>query len=216
MLPIIVAMPLLAAMWIEAPGPTRVQEPEPTGPPEVAVEITAEDQGRGGRGGNQGNSRARRPPSGPSSGGHPSSMGRPPGWYGGPYYPAPPYYYRPWTWGASFGLGWTPFAYAPWGWIYGTAPYGYGWGLNPPYGGTYAFMTGGVRLKLKPRDADVFVDGYYAGAVDDFDGTFQALRLAPGGHKIEVRKPGFETLAYEVHVQPDRTITMRGEMRSAP
>ena len=71
MLPTIVAMPLLAAMWIEAPGPVQVQALDPAGAPEVAVEIAAEDQGRGGRGGNQGQGGAPRPPSGPPPGGRP-------------------------------------------------------------------------------------------------------------------------------------------------
>ncbi len=70
------------------------------------------------------------------------------------------------------------------------------------------YDVGGVRLKIRPRDAQVFVDGYYAGRVDDFDGTFQSLRLEAGGHKIEVRMPGFEDLELDVHVQPGRTITL--------
>ena len=73
-----------------------------------------------------------------------------------------------------------------------------------------------VKLKVKPRDAEVLVDGYYAGTVDDFDGVFQALKLDSGGYKIEIRKPGFETLVFDVHVQPDRTVTYRGEMKATP
>ena len=56
---------------------------------------------------------------------------------------------------------------------------------------------------MTPRDAEVFVDGYYAGTVDDFDGVFQALKLDSGGYKIEIRKPGFETLHFDVRVQPE-------------
>ena len=33
--------------------------------------------------------------------------------------------------------------------------------LSQPYG--YPHIAGGVRLKIRPRDAQVFVDGYYAG-----------------------------------------------------
>jgi hypothetical protein len=69
---------------------------------------------------------------------------------------------------------------------------------------------------VKPRDAEVWVDGYYAGSVDDFDGIFQALRLDMGAYRIEVRKPGFETLTFDVRVQPERTITFRGEMKPLP
>jgi hypothetical protein len=69
---------------------------------------------------------------------------------------------------------------------------------------------------VKPRDAEVWVDGYYAGSVDDFDGIFQSLKLDLGAYRIEVRKPGFETITFDVRVQPDRTITFRGEMKPLP
>jgi hypothetical protein len=62
----------------------------------------------------------------------------------------------------------------------------------------------------------VWVDGYYAGNVDDFDGAFQALKLDSGAYRIEIRKPGFETLTFDVRVQPERTITFRGDMRPIP
>ncbi len=72
-----------------------------------------------------------------------------------------------------------------------------------PYAPWYALYDfGGVRLKIRPRDAQVFVDGNYAGLVDDFDGTFQSLRLEQGGHKIEIHMPGFEDLELDIHVQP--------------
>jgi hypothetical protein len=120
-------------------------------------------------------------------------------------------YYDPWGYGA-FGLGY--FYYSPWGWNPGY--YGYPYGSYGYGGGGYGFDIGSVRLKVKPRDAEVYVDGYFAGNVDDFDGIFQALKLNSGGYRIEIRKPGFETLHFDVRVQPERTITYRGEMRAAP
>ena len=119
-------------------------------------------------------------------------------------------YYDPWSYGA-FGVG---FYYWPWGWSPGY--YGYG-----GYGGGYGYRTSGyelgsLKLKVKPRDAEVFVDGYFAGTVDDFDGIFQALKLDRGAYRIEIRKPGYTTLQYDVRVQPERTLTVRGEMRPEP
>jgi len=121
-----------------------------------------------------------------------------------------PYYYDPFWMSGAFG--WSPMFYAPWSLMWGTA----GYGPYPMFGGATAFSTGGVRLKMQPRDAQVFVDGYYAGIVDDFDGIFQSLRLAPGGHKLEVRMPGFETFTLDVHVQPDRTMTVKDTLRAIP
>jgi hypothetical protein len=116
-----------------------------------------------------------------------------------------PYYYN--------GLHLGYLAYSPWGWTPSFYGYPYGYGGGHQYRG-YDF--GALKIKVKPRDAEVYVDGYFAGSVDDFDGAFQSLRLETGGYKIEIRKPGFETLHFDVHVQPDRTITYRGELRTTP
>jgi hypothetical protein len=128
-----------------------------------------------------------------------------------PYYSR---YYDPWGYG-SFGLGY--FYYSPWAWSpYAAYNYGYGPGAYYPHYGASGFDVGSVKLKVRPRDAEVWVDGYYAGTVDDFDGMFQALKLDSGGYRIEVRKPGFETLTFDVRVQPERTITFRGDLRPVP
>ena len=78
------------------------------------------------------------------------------------------------------------------------------------------YGTGHLRLKVKPRDAEVYVDGYYAGLVDDFDGTFQKLELEAGPHRIEVRKAGFATMTFEVRVPADESVTYRGELNPLP
>ncbi len=86
---------------------------------------------------------------------------------------------------------------------YGGYPYGYG------YGG---YDTGRLRLQMQPRDAEVFIDGYYAGQVDDFDGRMQGLTLETGGYSVEVRKPGWETLTFDVRVTPGRTTNYKAEL----
>jgi len=144
----------------------------------------------------------------------------------GPRYYAPVHYDR---WARSY-YRWSPVRYAPWGLIYGSigfSSYGFygGWsspvydsyGYSPyAYGYRSGYDIGGVRLRIRPRDAQVFVDGYYAGLVDDFDGTFQSLRLEAGGHKIEIHMPGYEDLELDVHVQPGRTITLHEDLRPRP
>ncbi len=73
-------------------------------------------------------------------------------------------------------------------------------------------VTGAVRLKVKPEDASVYVDGYYVGLVDDFDGAFQRLRLEPGQHHMEVRLPDYDDLSFDVLIQPGQTTTYHGTM----
>jgi hypothetical protein len=127
------------------------------------------------------------------------------------------YFYDPWSWYAGYGwpgyAGYSGYYGNAWGGYYGNYPGAYGYGA---YGGPYGWSIGGVRLKVNPKDAEVYVDGYYAGIVDDFDGIWQQLRLDDGGYRIEIRKPGLGPLTFDVRVQPGRTITYRGEMTATP
>jgi hypothetical protein len=119
---------------------------------------------------------------------------------------------------------------------YGYRPYGYrpGWSLNlyfgrpyPAYGypvyaaprsayGYYAvvpgYAYGALRIVDAPRDAQVFVDGYYAGVVDDYDGVFQHLNLEAGSHHIEIEAEGYPLIAFDVRIQPGQTITYRANV----
>jgi hypothetical protein len=75
----------------------------------------------------------------------------------------------------------------------------------PPPPVPYAFddFRGAVRIEVTPREAEVYVDGYYAGIVDDFDGTFQRLRVTPGPHEIVVRHDGYHNFREAVYLSPD-------------
>jgi hypothetical protein len=120
----------------------------------------------------------------------------PSGYYGGFY---------PWGYG---GIGFGYYGYGPFSdpWLYGGV-----------YRGGYANgFDGRLRLKVKPREAEVYVDGYYAGRVDDFDGVFQRLHLEAGPHRIEIRAEGYETLFFDVRILPDETTTYTGELKSVP
>jgi len=121
------------------------------------------------------------------------------------YYYYYPHYLYPYGYGA-FGLGYfyyNPYAWAPVATIqYDGYAYGYGNGS----------AAGELRLQVRPRDAEVYVDGYYAGMVDEFDGTYQGLRLEEGEYHIEIVAQGYETIAFDVKIQPGRKINYRGDM----
>jgi hypothetical protein len=128
------------------------------------------------------------------------------------------YGYRP---GLSIGLGFGyPYYYGSYGYpYYGAYGYSYG-GYYPagyagyPYSG-YAREYdgyGGIRIQGAPRNAEVYVDGGYAGIVDDFDGTFQRLDLEPGSHEIEIRTAG-RPMVYDVNVTPGQTVTIHANVR---
>jgi len=91
--------------------------------------------------------------------------------------------------------------YGPWGRV------GYPWGWWSPLGYPYPVVgrdqvTASIRLDIEPREAAVYVDGYLAGRVDDFDGIFQRLRLRPGNHEIVIFLEGYRTVRQDLYFGP--------------
>lgn len=118
----------------------------------------------------------------------------------------------------GFGfMGYSPYWSAMYGWnpaLYGT--YGY-WSDYYGVGATYSEMAsaGSVRLKVNPKDGEVYVDGTYFGHVDDYNGTFQHLDLRSGTHRLEIRATGYEPITVELRVLPGKTITYSGNLKPA-
>jgi PEGA domain len=160
----------------------------------------------------------------------------PPGRPGGDYYYYPGsfnWYYNPWGYGA-WGLGyiWDPYWFGPgYGGYYG-GPIGYGgyggysggysdssgYSDSGGYAGDYrrddqGVGVGELRIKVKPREAKVSVDGAFAGTVDDFDGKFQKMSLVAGTHKVKLEAEGFEPLTFDVLIADGQTVNYKGEMR---
>lgn len=104
-----------------------------------------------------------------------------PFWFSGWGYPY-------WAWGPYWGWG-------PW---YGNPWMGYGYG----YGYGQRDDSASLKLDVKPKDAQVYVDGYYRGTVDDFDGVFSRLHVAPGEHQLVIYKSGFRTIKQSIRVRP--------------
>lgn len=76
----------------------------------------------------------------------------------------------------------------------------------PPLGGyTYAGPESHLRLAITPREAMVYVDGYLAGTVDEFDGTFQRLHVAPGEHELVIYLEGYRTIRQHLYLGPNAT-----------
>jgi hypothetical protein len=135
----------------------------------------------------------RHPRAGTGTGGHYGYYPAPYYGYGFPYYYGSPYY--------SLGFGY----YSPY---YYSGFYGYA----PSYYARTGYEPGSLRLIVEPREARVYVDGYYAGVVDDFDGIFQRLNLSPGRHDISLRLDGFRTQNFKVYVPYDHTIKIHHKM----
>jgi hypothetical protein len=126
-------------------------------------------------------------------------------------------YYRPYVFRPRFSIGFgifsgyaVPYSYR---YPYPITVFGYRAPVAPVIVGPGSPLYGGVSLEISPFDADVWVDGTWAGRVEDFDGTSQPLTLVPGTHRIEVQAPGYAPLVMDVVVQPGQVIPYRGDMQ---
>jgi hypothetical protein len=76
-------------------------------------------------------------------------------------------------------------------------------------------VRGGLVLEAVPDATQVFVDGYYVGLAEDFGPGERAIALEPGAHRIELRAPGYDTLTFNVMIEPNGIVRYRGEMQRA-
>jgi hypothetical protein len=132
-----------------------------------------------------------------------------------------PYYYGPYyrsfypysAFSFSFGYGWPYYGFGVgYGYPYAYPNYGYPFAAYPYYGPGFYDPSSSVRLQVMPREAEVYVDGYFAGMVDNFDGTFQRLRVAPGDHELQLFMPGHRSFSQKVYLQPGGTFNVRHAM----
>jgi hypothetical protein len=81
-----------------------------------------------------------------------------------------------------------------------------------PYSYGYDNVSGLLRIEVDRKDAEVYIDGYYAGIVDDFDGMFQKLRLPSGGHDVTIYRDGLRAFTQHVYLAPDSTFIIKHKM----
>jgi hypothetical protein len=76
-------------------------------------------------------------------------------------------------------------------------------------------LFGGLQLDVEPRRAVVYVDGWYAGVVDAFNGYYRHLEIGAGWHTLEIVAPDYEPLVVDVMISPNRTATYRSSLNRA-
>ncbi len=86
------------------------------------------------------------------------------------------------------------------------APY---WG---PYWGPYGYYArpnaGEVKLDTKVKDAEVFINGAYAGTTHQN----KTMYLRPGNYNIEIRYAGTTQFAQKVYVVAGKTLKLHPEI----
>jgi PEGA domain len=83
-------------------------------------------------------------------------------------------------------------------------------GVGP---GTPQGSSGGISFDITPNNAQVYVEGQYAGLVSAFSPTSQPLTLAPGRHHVEIRLVGYQTMTFETEVTPGQVVPYQGTMQ---
>jgi hypothetical protein len=101
-------------------------------------------------------------------------------------------------------FGFAPYGFAPYGWYgwygpyYGMYPYGY---FGPP-------AAGEVKLDTNIKDAQVFIDGHYAGTV----GQLKTITMRPGSYDIEIRAPGRAPFRQDIYVVAGKTLKLHPDL----
>ena len=105
----------------------------------------------------------------------------------------------------GIGIGFGP-AFGPWGY------YGY----DPFFYGAYPMVThpdaGLVKLDTKVKDAEVYVNGAFAGTAGDL----KSMWLRQGTYNLEVRSPGRAPYTARVYVVNGKTMHVRPDLRVEP
>jgi hypothetical protein len=121
------------------------------------------------------------------------------------YYYSPFYYsrfYSPWYYGGFYD----PFFFG--------SPYFYGQYPYPPYYGRWGYdNSGSLHLQVTPKNTQVYVDGYFVGVVDNFDGSLQRLHVEAGQHEIQLYLEGYQTFTQKVLVVRGRTLKLMHPMQ---
>ena len=96
---------------------------------------------------------------------------------------------RPWGF-------YSPYYYGPYGFYgaYGYSPYGYPYGYYP--------NRGEVKLDTKVKDAQVFINGSYAGTA----GKLKTMWLRPNSYDLEIRAPSGVQYSERIYVVAGKTL----------
>ena len=72
---------------------------------------------------------------------------------------------------------------------------------------------GRLVLDVAPASAQIFADGYYVGALEDFTAARGGGVLEAGPHRIDVSAAGFEPLTVDLRISPGQPVTYRAVLK---
>lgn len=103
--------------------------------------------------------------------------------------------------------------YRPYGFYhYGYAPYWAGGPFWWDYPAPSRPPTGAIKFDTPEKNADVYVNGAFAGKV----GEVKTLHLAPGSYAIRISEPGRESFDEDVYVTRGSTVKLHPGLHPEP
>lgn len=100
-----------------------------------------------------------------------------------------------------------PWLASPYGWYGAYGPYGF-YGTSPQY----HWDIGKLKLTTNVEDADVYLNGAFAGKAEDL----KTIRLRPGKYHLKVSAPGYEPLKRQIFVVRGKTLKVVADLQPAP
>jgi hypothetical protein len=76
----------------------------------------------------------------------------------------------------------------------------------------FSAVTSEVKLKVTPERAAVFVDGNFAGYVQQFSGMGRGMLVSPGPHHIKIALAGFQEFDTNVNLLPKQKMTIKTDL----
>lgn len=73
-----------------------------------------------------------------------------------------------------------------------------------------------MRVEVTPEQAQVYVDGYFAGLAFDFDGPLNRLYTTPGRHAVTLYLDGYRTTTEKVDLMAGETCIIHEAMAPLP
>jgi hypothetical protein len=76
----------------------------------------------------------------------------------------------------------------------------------------FSAVNGEIKLEVTPERAAVFVDGHFAGTVNQFRGAGRAMLVAPGNHHIKIGLVGYQPFETDVTLLAKQKITVKTDL----
>jgi hypothetical protein len=69
-----------------------------------------------------------------------------------------------------------------------------------------------MKIYVKPSRAAVFLNGSFAGHVDEFDGPGQWMQLPPGTYEVRITLPGYSPFESKITLMPQQKFELKTKL----